>query len=44
MRTLLRLAGWATAAPYEWQTGTIVNLFATFALWLRSLASRARPS
>jgi exosortase H (IPTLxxWG-CTERM-specific) len=32
------------AHVYLWQTGTILVVFATFALWLRSLASRARPS
>jgi exosortase/archaeosortase family protein len=32
------------AHVYLWQTGTVIVVFATFALWLRSTARRERPS
>lgn len=32
------------AHVYLWQTGTILVVFATFALWLKSLAPRARST
>ncbi|HUK64568.1 MAG TPA: hypothetical protein VLV15_14595 [Dongiaceae bacterium] len=32
------------AHVYLWQTGTVVAVFATFALWLRSTAPRARAA
>jgi len=39
----VKYAWFEFAHVYLWQTGTILMVFVTFALWIRTLAPRAKP-
>jgi exosortase/archaeosortase family protein len=47
--TLIWVLAWKSswfqfAHVYLWQTGTILIVFLTFALWIRTVSPRARPA